>query len=139
MNQQEKQVTTSQNSSKILVNNHNVYICLVILAHYDKPDPSPDRTILDFTVEPHIVEAASEEAAKSHIKELYLYNKQYFEYMDCSILRITNECIDFFTKNIFRKYSDIPLGQKYRIVSEDVFVKGAESWDGNNDWTVVQE
>jgi hypothetical protein len=115
-----------------------LYVCMAILAHYDNLD-AETRRMIDVTIKPFIVEAESEEAAILDIRELFSYNKQYFEYRGSSVIEIKSSDILHFFSQFVKKYSDICVGEKYRLVSEDVFTKGSEGWEADSNWLVIPE
>lgn len=113
-----------------------VFFCIAHLIHYDKYE-GDDRKALDHSFEPHLVVSPSQEEAMEYIKTLYTYNKQYFEYHKAVIAELDAKAVAMVVGTMVKKYSDIGNGQQYRLISDDVFVKGKESWSGNPDWLVL--
>lgn len=115
------------------------YLCVVVLAHYDSLDKS-NRVMLDATPSAFFVWADNEADAVADVKSKFLYNQQYFEYHSCSVIELSSPEFGSVHSFFIKKYSSLQPGEKYRIISEDVFVKGKESWqESNNNWLVVTE
>lgn len=117
------------------------YICVILVAHYDKPEDSESgvRIVLDMDSYYEAIQASSADEAVEIAEERASYNKQYFEPLLIKAIEVHNSISEHFKDNLLKKYSDIQNGEKYRLLSEDTFVKGKESWfpDGLGDWDVI--
>lgn len=115
---------------------NKVFFSIAHLVHYDKYE-GEDRKILEHSFEPHLVVSASQDAANEYVKSLYTYNKQYFEYLKCISAELNEKAIALIVSTMVKQYSEIGEGQRYRLISDDVFTKGKENWAGDPNWLVL--
>lgn len=116
---------------------NNLYICLMVLAHYDKAPEADLRIVLDMESHYEVVEAEGPEEAIDIAEQRFAYNKQYFEVLMINALEVNGAVLGYCKNALIKKYSDIQDGQSYRVVSEDIFTKGKENWDAAGDWDVI--
>jgi hypothetical protein len=111
----------------------------MVLVHYDKPFTSESdvRLVLDMDSHYEAVEAESPDEAVGITEERFAYNKQYFEPLFIKAIEIHESILNYSKNKIIKKYSEVGKGEEYRVISEDIFIKGKEDWRGNGDWDVI--
>lgn len=117
---------------------NSVYFCIAVLAIYDK-DYRTDFSakIISEAEECFIVSSPDKASALMHIEEKYAFNKVYFEPVKFYIIEVSEDVLSVFKSFIIKDYRDLQIGESYKLISEDIFVKGSEGWAGNQNWKVI--
>lgn len=117
---------------------NSVYFCIAVLAIYDK-DHRVDSSakIISEAEECFIVSSLDKASALAHIEDKYAFNKVYFEPIKFYIIEATDGVLSVFKNFIVKSYQDLQVGESYKLISEDTFIKGSEGWAGNQNWKVI--